>query len=521
MSTGTTELAKRRSAMEAAGDALTGISEVLFGAVGAELGELLGVADRLAALASAARVAVAVEAVRRGEVAGAGVQEWVRGLAPSLRQGGAVAVARIAVDVVAAGSGPDRPPAEDSPLGIVWDAVRDGRLEAGTGCAVLRESARVQPLLRDEALPTVATALVDLAQQHGTALMRGLRPRLISQYGHHGAFDDLQARLAPSARLSMPHVESGDLTEYQLWMTPEQAAALEAAIGPRSAPRPDEQAGQRDLRPAGQRRVEALTEVCTIASGVEAEARAGSPATLHVAMSLADLQAETGAGEVLGSVATGTLLGPDTLRRLTCDAALVAHVLGTQGEPLALARLLRLFTRAQRRHLLIRDRGCTYPGCTAPAAWTRAHHVRHWADGGPTDVLNAALLCQRHHTTVHRRRLWAEVRQQPDDRGRHVVWDLTDGSYDRALAALPPPTPDEPVLSATDHFPDDPPDLHFDTGRHAVTHGSRATRAAGPQAQPTHRSWLPFVSRSLLDGGRSLDCDGSGKWLVRSAGVRL
>ncbi|WP_371814242.1 HNH endonuclease [Phycicoccus sp. HDW14] len=81
------------------------------------------------------------------------------------------------------------------------------------------------------------------------------------------------------------------------------------------------------------------------------------------------------------------------------------------------------------------------PGCTAPAAWARAHHVRHWVDGGATDVANAALLCQRHHTTVHRRRLWATVSATPDQHGRYVVWDLTDGSYDRALAALPPPVP--------------------------------------------------------------------------------
>ena len=39
-----------------------------------------------------------------------------------------------------------------------------------------------------------------------------------------GEFDDLQARLASVARLSQPLVESGDVTEYQLVMTPEQAA---------------------------------------------------------------------------------------------------------------------------------------------------------------------------------------------------------------------------------------------------------------------------------------------------------
>jgi hypothetical protein len=437
MATGRTELAERRSAIEAAREALAGFSGVLDAAAGAELGELLSVLDAVAAGASAARVSVAVEAVRRGDVAGSEVQAWVREHAPSLRQGGAAAVARVAVDIAAVGSGLDGGgPAEDSPLGIVWDAVREGRLAAGTACAVLREASEVEPLLRPEAVPTVATALVALAEEHGTTMMRRLRPRLLADHGHHGAVDDLQARLESAARLSMPRVESADLTEYQLWMTPEQAATLEAAIGPLSAPSPNEDTGEPDLRPAGQRRVEALTEVCRTASGIESLTDAGSPATLHVTMSLADLRAGTGAAEVLGSVADGTLVGPETLRRLACDAALIPHVLGTADEPLTLGRLERLFTRAHRRHLWVRDRSCTFPGCTAPAAWTRAHHVIHWADGGATDVSNAALLCQRHHSTVHRRRLWATVLRSPDHRGRHVVWDLTDGSYDRALARL-------------------------------------------------------------------------------------
>ncbi|MGH8970366.1 MAG: HNH endonuclease, partial [Actinomycetes bacterium] len=30
------------------------------------------------------------------------------------------------------------------------------------------------------------------------------------------------------------------------------------------------------------------------------------------------------------------------------------------------------------------------------------HHGWHWADGGPTDVDNGALLCLYHHQQVHR-----------------------------------------------------------------------------------------------------------------------
>jgi hypothetical protein len=60
------------------------------------------------------------------------------------------------------------------------------------------------------------------------------------------------------------------------------------------------------------------------------------------------------------------------------------------------------------------------------------HHLVHWADLGPTDLTNAALLCERHHTIVHTRRLAGRVVHDGD--GERVEWDLTRGSYDDLLA---------------------------------------------------------------------------------------
>jgi hypothetical protein len=437
---------ERRSVVAAAAESLVGFGGCLHEASGAELAELMGEADRLAARAAALRVAVTVEAVRRGEVAASGmnVHAWVREHAPSLRQGGAGPVARVSVEVAggatsAAGLSPDAGvPDPESAVGIVWAGVRDASVSPALAVAALGEVARLEPLLVEEAVPTVTRALLELGSAWGPAVMRRLRPRLLADHGRVGVLDDVQDRLADAARLSSPVVESGDVTEYQLVMTPEQAAALEAAIGPLSVPCPNEETGERDLRPAGQRRVEALTQVCRRSSAFDADGQgadgpASSDAALHVTIALDDLEARTGCGEVLGSTATGTVLSPEILRRVACDAALIPHVLGSAGEHLDLGRVVRLFTRAQRRRLWRRDRGCTYPGCTAPSAWTRAHHVLHWADGGPSDVDNAALLCQRHHTVVHQRRLWAQVRERPDEHGRTVVWDLHDGGYDRHL----------------------------------------------------------------------------------------
>jgi hypothetical protein len=32
---------------------------------------------------------------------------------------------------------------------------------------------------------------------------------------------------------------------------------------------------------------------------------------------------------------------------------------------------------------------------------TEAHHVRHWSEGGSTDLANLVLLCHKHHRVIH------------------------------------------------------------------------------------------------------------------------
>ena len=56
-----------------------------------------------------------------------------------------------------------------------------------------------------------------------------------------------------------------------------------------------------------------------------------------------------------------------------------------------------------------------------PPHWADAHHLVHWADFGPSDLDNAALLCERHHTDrAHQRRLAGEVVQGPTGEQRQL-----------------------------------------------------------------------------------------------------
>ena len=97
-------------------------------------------------------------------------------------------------------------------------------------------------------------------------------------------------------------------------------------------------------------------------------------------------------------------LGPvaqETALRLACDASVIRAVMRGKSEVLDLGRSTRVVSRAQRRSLVLRDRGCVFPGCDRPPQWCDAHHIRHWAQGGPTDTGNLVLLCRRHHVLSH------------------------------------------------------------------------------------------------------------------------
>ncbi len=51
------------------------------------------------------------------------------------------------------------------------------------------------------------------------------------------------------------------------------------------------------------------------------------------------------------------------------------------------------------RALRIRDR-CRFPGCDH-RSYFHAHHARHWARGGATEIGNLVQLCSYHHRLVH------------------------------------------------------------------------------------------------------------------------
>lgn len=215
---------------------------------------------------------------------------------------------------------------------------------------------------------------------------------------------------------------------YTMLLDTEGAAIVDAAVDALAKPQTDPETKEHDPRTPGARRADALVELVQRAVSAPEGVPRQAKTSVVVTIGLDELQ-QTCRGA--GLTVDGEPLSIETMRRLACDAEIVPAVLGSKGETLEQGRAVRLFTQAQIRHLWLRDRHCTFPGCTKPPTWSDAHHLIHWADGGPSDVEHGALLCQRHHTVVHNHRYAGEVVAGPN--GPFVRWDLTPGSYDTHL----------------------------------------------------------------------------------------
>ena len=107
----------------------------------------------------------------------------------------------------------------------------------------------------------------------------------------------------------------------------------------------------------------------------------------------------------------GVGLCVETSRRLACCSSLVLVSEDGQGNPLQVGRRTRRPSTALTRALKSRDRGCQFPGCTH-TRYVEAHHLVHWADGGPTDLSNLVLLCSHHHRAVHEQGFKASRNQE-------------------------------------------------------------------------------------------------------------
>jgi len=141
----------------------------------------------------------------------------------------------------------------------------------------------------------------------------------------------------------------------------------------------------------------------------------------------------------IGALHLGPLL-PDSERRyLTCEATCEVWF-ERDGEVIGYGRSTRTINRRLRRALEHRHRSCAVPGCGATRG-LHAHHIKHWENGGETELHNLVLLCPYHHRLNHRGGITitgpADRLVVTDSDGRQ----LQPGSLARPPSAQPPSVP--------------------------------------------------------------------------------
>lgn len=186
----------------------------------------------------------------------------------------------------------------------------------------------------------------------------------------------------------------GGMTKVDGWLTPSAAEAFVQALNANMAPPKDDV-----TRTPRQRRHDALEDLCRdwLDHGDTPTVGGEKP---HI-MVLGDLPALQGIAGGTHETLNGDIISVDALRQLACDASISRIVLGPDSEVLDVGRKTRVWTAAQRRAIIARDRHCQGNGCERDPRWCDIHHIDHWADGGETTVDKGLLLCRPCHTIEH------------------------------------------------------------------------------------------------------------------------
>ena len=304
----------------------------------------------------------------------------------------------------------------------------DGALSAEHTDAVVRGLTHIQTRIRQplssEQRPICTSELLAQAFSGASPAQIAHRSRTL---GNSLAADDESP--------GIPAAEDRTINEFTVTTDPDGRTHvhgdLDAIIGEKlhtmidalSAPRPEPD-GTPDARTAGHRRADALEYVLDAAhhhtqTGGRTQA-GGAPIGMPKHHTLLTVPAEH--PEHAHLAFTGPVSAATT-RTLTCDTTLTAISLDHNGVPVTITDDVRLFPPKLRKALTVRDGGCCIK-CGAPSSWAHAHHIQHWADGGPTTLDNGCLLCPSCHTDVH-----------------HHGWDVTMGA-DRHPWLIPPTTVD-------------------------------------------------------------------------------
>ncbi|ANN19983.1 HNH endonuclease [Amycolatopsis orientalis] len=239
--------------------------------------------------------------------------------------------------------------------------------------------------------------LAELARHAGPRQLAKAEQNILGWLDPDGAEQKEPEPKQPRRELTLERRKDG-FWKLKGLLDDEAGARTAAALEAYAAPRPVDEFGQADLRTKSERLGDAWVDLVDLAIACpDQPGTSGYRTLVHVTIGLDKLKSGLGTACV---DYVGTMTAREA-RMAACDCLMLPVVLNAAGEPLDVGRLRRFVTPGQRRALNIRDGGCAFPGCHRRPKNCHAHHIHHWADGGPTDLRNLTLLCGFHHRLIH------------------------------------------------------------------------------------------------------------------------
>ena len=311
----------------------------------------------------------------------------------------------------------------DRDLPVLARSLREGRVNLAQARVIAAAIEELPAHVGQDVIAQAEAQLVELAGEHDPTALAKLGRRILEvvdperfEAEEARALAKAEKRAAEKQRLRIRAL--GDGTSRITAVVPDATAArlstyLHAFTNPRlsdgsvrsSAVDQDEadtpRFGERTSHP--RRMAEAFGQLLEVLDPSRLPVHGGDATHVMVTIPFETLTNELGVATIDNDTPGD---GYDTItaaqaRRLACTAKILPAVLGKDSEVLDLGRAARLFTKAQRRALAVRDRTCRAEGCSIPGTWSEAHHLVPWSQGGDTDLQNAALLCSRHHHRAH------------------------------------------------------------------------------------------------------------------------
>ena len=239
------------------------------------------------------------------------------------------------------------------------------------------------------AVRKVESTLLQAAKTHDPGQFAGITKDLEHRIDAEGAL--AEANRAYERRYLHVGEPQDGLIRLDGLLDAEGGATLRTALNAHMLP------GKDDDRTPGQRRADALVEICRRPAKLSSDG-AGPRPQLIITASVDTLAGIPGAPAA--RLDSGAMIPSATVQRLACDAA-ITRITGLGEFDQEVTHASRSIPAATRRALAARDQHCVFASCDRLPVWCDGHHLVFWTRGGPTALPNLALICRPHHRKVH------------------------------------------------------------------------------------------------------------------------